>query len=341
MTAITLSLARHGLIAECLAEKTAPVAQSERFTVYGIEPQQEGSSAASDQRDLVVVHNFSWNEIDNNVGRAVAEELVPMVLSGSPSFVRGNGIAGEQEVFEHFVGEIVRSMHASERHAWHLFYDNTLAALGQEAVGSGPEAEGSPTRADFIADFAAIYHRTADLAAEVSPESLFDAATCFGFLPLLVGSGVWANGSRNLRPKQVVACDLNPALVSLAQDYANQRDLTGVEFCEADILSAEMPNMLAPRAIAFDVVTAIHLLEHLDPEQTDAAIDVLWSLTKRRLIIAVPVEEVPDTRFGHRQVFRADSLTALGSRICSRAHCFEYHGAFLVLDRDVQTEGTA
>ena len=47
----------------------------------------------------------------------------------------------------------------------------------------------------------------------------------------------------------------------------------------------------------------------------------------------MPIEEEPDVRFGHRQVFRPESLIALGRRVDANCHCFEDHGAFLVIDR--------
>ena len=83
-------------------------------------------------------------------------------------------------------------------------------------------------------------------------------------------------------------------------------------FVRADILADEVAPKLAADGAAFDVVTAIHLLEHLTAEETVRAMDNLWALTGRRLIVAVPFEAVPDPRFGHRQVFDRESLLALG-----------------------------
>ena len=332
MTAITLSRERHALLVKCLEDRATPVAKSPRFAVYDIDPQRHVGSITPDPNDVIVVHDFEPREIDNNIGHFVAEELLPL-LPDAQSGISSTASVSTQDVFEHFVGEIVRSMDGSERRAWHLFYDNTLAALGlTEKARAVPDGD-NPNRQDFIADFAAIYGRAADLAAEVSPVTLFDAATCFGFFPLLLVSGEWANGSEKPRPDRVVACDLNPALVSLARDYATERQLARIDFLEADILSADITRTVTPEAPSFDVVTAIHLLEHLEPGQTEQAMDVLWSLTRRRLIVAVPIEETPDERFGHRQVFCPESLIALGRRVDANCHGFEDHGAFLVIDR--------
>ena len=337
MTPITLSRQRHRLLVECLADRAEPVARSPRFAIYDIDPDRPARSAALDPDDIILVHDFARCEIDNNIGGYVADELLPLLTGPGRSGTAGGYAASEQALFERFVGEIVRSVDGNERRAWHLYYDNTLAALRQTGRrdggirGNGSAVQDVPQ--DFIADFAAIYRRVEALVAEVAPATVFDVATCFGFLPLLLASGVRAEEPDGRRPCRIVACDLNPALVSLADDYARHRRLAGVRFLRADILAADMARELAPLAPSFDVVTAIHLLEHLEPEQTGPAMDALWSLTQRRLIVAVPVEETPDARFGHRQVFDRESLGALGPRTGGTCRCFEDHGAWLVIDR--------
>ena len=81
------------------------------------------------------------------------------------------------------------------------------------------------------------------------------------------------------------------------------------------------------------MVTALHLLEHLEPAQTAQAVAHLWRLTARRLIIAVPLETVPDPRYGHQQVFDRDRLLAIGRTLGGHCDYFEYHGGWLVIDR--------
>jgi len=333
MTPITLSRQRHGLLADCLSDRVEPVARSARFTVYHLDPDWPAHTTALDPDDVIVVHDFTPAEIDNNIGRHVADELLPL-LGGAPPSRAGNGAAANvQALFEHFVGDIVRSMDGSERRAWHLFYDNTLAALVRTGPQTNGAAAGEPTLQDFIGDFAAIYRRVAHLSAKVAPASLLDVATCFGFLPLLLASGAWAHVFGDRRPRRIVACDLNPALVSLAEGYARERQLSGVRFVLADILAADAARALALPEASYDIVTAIHLLEHLEPAETAAAMDALWALARRRLIVTVPVEEVPDPRFGHRQVFDRRSLGALGDRTDGTCRCFEDHGIWLVIDR--------
>ncbi|NBB83990.1 MAG: methyltransferase domain-containing protein [Alphaproteobacteria bacterium] len=326
MTAITLSCDRHRLLADCLSDRSAPVARSARFAVYALDPEAAG---APDLDDIVLVHDFARAEIDNNIARSVAEELMPLLADAGCLARTGSS---EQDVFERLVGDVVRSMDGDERRAWRLFYDNTLAAL--VAAGDAPGAGlGRPAPTDYIADFAAIYRRAAGLVGEVAPDSVLDVATCFGFLPLLLATGAWAAEAGAPRPGRIVACDLNPALIALADGVARDKQLAAARFVRADILAADIARDLAPVAPSFDVVTAIHLLEHLDPAQTAAAMDALWALTARRLIVAVPVEAEPDARFGHRQVFTRDSLGALGHRTDGARRCFEDHGAWMVIDR--------
>jgi hypothetical protein len=329
MTAVTLSRDRHRLLVDCLSDRAEPVARSRRFAIYALDPDEAGGAPGLD--DIVLVHDFARSEIDNNVARSVAEELLPLLASCGCLAGSGDSI---QTVFERFVGEIVRSADGSERRAWQLFYDNTLAAL--VAAGREPEEErsaGGPAPKDFIADFAVIYRRAASLVAEVRAGSVLDAATCFGFLPLLLASGAWSDGSATPGPKTVVGCDLNAALIDLADGVARDKRLGGARFLRADILADDFGRQLGPAAPHFDAVTAIHLLEHLEPDQTGPALDALWRLTARRLIVAVPVEAVPDARFGHRQVFDRDSLGALGLRTGGDCRCFEDHGAWMVIDR--------
>ena len=331
MNPLTLSRQRHGMLVECLAQRAQPIATSSHFTLYGIDP----ASTAAYPDDVVVVHDFKPCQIDNNIASYVANELLPLLAdSRKPSAVDGYSYS-KQEIFERYVGEIVRSADGNERRAWHLFYDNTLAALWRD----GPQQE-SDAEQDFIRDFGAIYRRVADLTSEVPRASVLDVATCFGFLPLLLASRCIREGQKS---SSIAGCDLNPALVALADDYARQRRLAHVSFMRADILAEDITREFASLGRAFDVVTAIHLLEHLEPEQTLPAMSNLWRITRRRLIVAVPLETVPDPRFGHRQVFDRESLLALGRHTSGRCRYFEHCGGWIIIDRPLeqydQTQG--
>jgi 2-polyprenyl-3-methyl-5-hydroxy-6-metoxy-1,4-benzoquinol methylase len=320
-----LSQDRHRVLVECLAQRIGAVAASMHFSVYGLDATADHH--ATPPEDLVIVHDFTAAQIDNNIGYFVANELLPLLSRVYQPRVSATTEHNwnEQELFEHYVGEIVRSMDGDEQRAWHLFYDNTLAGLSQTAAASDLPG-------DFIGDFRAIYRQTIELIGELSwgsrqPLRVLDVATCFGFFPLLLAI------QHGPEPKlRIKGCDLNTALVSLANGYARHRNLPRLTFMIADILADHIQEIFSP-AQAFEVVTAIHLLEHLEPWQTQRAIDNLWKLTGRRLIIAVPLEDVPDPRFGHRQVFDRKRLTAMGRTLGHRCHSFEYHGAWVVIDR--------
>ncbi len=152
-----------------------PLGRSDNFTVYGL------SHAGGDESDIVVFHDFLPEQIDNNIGSYVADELLPLLARSRPgsSLSPDDDYAySEQETFERYVGAIVRSIDGNERRAWHRFYDNTLAALHAAVTLNGGRSN------DFIRSFRAIYARVAELTDEVRSVSILDAATCFGFLPL-------------------------------------------------------------------------------------------------------------------------------------------------------------
>lgn len=313
---------------ECLAQRAEPVAKSRHFILYGLGSLQDTAICPD---DVVVVHDFVPAQIDNNIGYYVANELLPL-FHGSRRAAEAEGYTySEQDIFERYVGEIVRSVDGNERRAWHLYYDNTLAALHR--VSSGRPERLVPTNetgGDFIAEFGAIYRRAGQLIAELPGAPVLDVATCFGFLPLLIATEPHGPGGGR---RELVGCDLNLALVSLADDYAQHRRLHNIRFIRADILAADIERELTPAPPRFDVVTAIHLLEHLEQEQTERAVVNLWKLAAKRLIVAVPLEETPDPRYGHRQVFDRERLLSIGEMLDGYASYFDDHGGWLVVDR--------
>jgi len=321
MTPLTLSRHRHRALLGGLDGGETLLAGSAHFSVYGLAAGQ----AQADPEDLLVVHSLAPEQIDNNVGAYVADELLPLLaqVRQAASIQPSLYASSEHETFQRCVGAIVRSMDGNERRAWHRFYDNTLAALRASAT-TGVAAG----QTDFIASFRAIYAKTAALVAEVAAGSVLDVATCFGFLLVLARQGA----GDNCGLRRIIGCDINPALVALANDYRQQRQVSGVGFVCADILAARAVGDLDPGG-GFDVVTAIHLLEHLTAAETQRAMRNLWALTRRRLIVAVPFESEPDQRYGHCQVFDERRLCALGQQTAADCRFFSHHGGWIVLDR--------
>lgn len=335
MNPLVLSHHRHHVLITCLRQQHVPMATSQHFSLYPLNP-----------GDMMVVHDFAPQQIDNNIGYYVANELLPLLRRADPDLLSRYS---EQAVFERWVGAIVCSMDSSEAGAWQRFYANTLAALARalnQPQHASVTLSSATASADFIANFAAIYGYAIDLidgvasgplrptdargSTAVGTGSVLDVATCFGFFPLLL-----ALRERQRDPKTIVGCDLNPALVGLANSYASTEQLAHVEFVTADILALDIPEQLQRAGIGprFDSVTALHFLEHLEPEQTDAALAQLWELTRQRLIIAVPLEPVPDPRFGHRQVFDRERLLSLGQSTGGYYRYTEHCGGWLVIDR--------
>lgn len=316
-----LSRRRHALLVEGLERQAAPLGESARFRLYALAPLAD---------EFVIVHDFAPGEIDNNLGHHVVTELLPLLVAHRHRIDSGYS---EQDLFERSVGDIVRSMAGNERAAWRLFYANTLNAIQASAgLGTAPDAPDRRT-GDFIGLFGAIYRHALELIrtmpALTAPPTVLDAATCFGFFPLLLAR-IRAGGEAL---GELAGCDLNPALMDFAADYLGCEPALGARFGVADLLAADIERELAPLPARFDVVTALHLLEHLDTGQTETALANLWRLTAKRLIVAVPLEAEPDRRYGHRQVFNRERLLALGRTLGGRQSYCEYHGGWLVVDR--------
>jgi SAM-dependent methyltransferase len=323
-----LSRHRHALLVEGLEQRAEPLDASARFQLYAL-----AETAPADE--LVVVHDFGPEEIDNNLGYHVVTELLPLLAAHRDRIDTGYG---EQDLFERSVGDIVRSMAGNERRAWRLFYANTLNATQIRAGWRQPAGQSSTTTDDFIGLFGAIYRFALELIATLpaaTPLTVLDVATCFGFFPLLLARA----GAATRTLGEITGCDLNPALMAMADDYARHDGLASVRFGVADILAEDLERELAPLPARFDVVTALHLLEHLEFAQTERAVVHLWRLTARRLILAVPLEATPDPRYGHRQIFDRERLLALGQTLGGRCEYIEYHGGWLVCDRLAGKQG--
>ena len=130
MSHLTLSRQRHCILVMLLEESGKRIAASRHFAIYGL-PGEEGqlpTTGAADPDNLIIVHDFAPPQINNDISRSVADELLPLFIAAERADAGGYS-RSEQELFEHFVGAIVRSMDSNDRRAWHRFYDNTLAGL--------------------------------------------------------------------------------------------------------------------------------------------------------------------------------------------------------------------
>jgi len=87
-----------------------------------------------------------------------------------------------------------------------------------------------------------------------------------------------------------------------------------------------------------DTVTAVHLIEHIDPIATRAVLREALRLARRRVVVAVPFEDEARACYGHIQRFDHAALVDLGAELCAAdptlgAAVHEYHGGWLIVDR--------
>jgi len=148
--------------------------------------------------------------------------------------------------------------------------------------------------------------------------SVLDLGSCFGFLALRLAQDGTA----------VTAADICPGTMRLLGAVAPELGVPiGTLRCDA----ADVP---LPEACV-DTVTAVHLLEHLDPEHGRAVLAEALRLARRRVVIAVPYEQTPNAAYGHVRAFTAAHLRALGDDAGPgwTVDVHEHHGGWIVLDR--------
>lgn len=235
------------------------------------------------------------SRISNELTDQIAAELAPL------------GLVPDAPAFEQIFVDAVLAGHPDPVQAWTAFYANTLRRLRR------PDPSGTGS----LATFARIYAHVLSL---IRGTTVLDVGCCFGFLPLLV-----AERSPWLR---VIAADLVPAAAALASRICRTRgDRT--RFLAADLLALPIADETV------DTVLAIHVLEHLPAEACGPALAQLRRVARRRVVIAVPLEETPDPTFGHLQAFDLPRLAGTGDVPGWSRAVHAADGGWLVLDRDL------
>ncbi|MFC4947348.1 mycofactocin oligosaccharide methyltransferase MftM [Pseudonocardia sp. GCM10023141] len=186
--------------------------------------------------------------------------------------------------------------------AWESFYRNTLTAL---AAGGDPGGTN--------AGMAPVQQRATELA--VGPD-VVELGCCFGFLALQLA----AAGHR------VTAVDIAPGTVRLLAAMAPLLGLP-VHAVAGDATAAPLADRCA------DTVLAVHLLEHLPAGVDVLVLAEMLRLARRRVVVAVPYEDVPDVAWGHVRTFDAAALHRLGASTGHRYRVADHHGGWLVIDR--------
>ena len=69
-----LSRHRHAVLVNGLEQRAAPLAASAHFQLYAL-------TAAVPTDELIIVHDFSVAQIDNNLGYYVVSELLPLLAA--------------------------------------------------------------------------------------------------------------------------------------------------------------------------------------------------------------------------------------------------------------------
>jgi SAM-dependent methyltransferase len=235
-------------------------------------------------------------QVSNELADHIAAELAPL------------GLVPDASAFEQIFTETVLAADPDPMRAWTSYYGNTLRRLRRPDRGA----------TDCVATFARIYAHALSLIRGVT---VLDVGCCFGFLPLLA-----ADTDPRLK---VIGTDLVPASAALAGRISRARG-SRARFAAADLLALPVVSQ------AVDTVLAVHVLEHLPAEASGRALTQLRRAARRRVVIAVPLEEVPDPTFGHVQAFDLATLARIGADPDAPGWSRAVHaadGGWLVLDR--------
>lgn len=212
------------------------------------------------------------------------------------------GILRGQPEFEAVFTGVVQSVlvgSADSDTAWLRFYRNTIARLEHGTAAFAP------------------VH--AHAAALVVGTEVVDLGSCFGFFPLRMA----ALGAT------VTATDLSRPTMDLLDRMCVRLQRP------AQTLACNATDVPLPDGAA-ETVTVLHLLEHLDAATAGSVLREAMRLARRRVVVAVPFEDVPRACYGHVQRFDEDVLRVIADAWTTsgvRADVHEFHGGWLVLDR--------
>ncbi|MGB3301261.1 MAG: mycofactocin oligosaccharide methyltransferase MftM [Gordonia sp. (in: high G+C Gram-positive bacteria)] len=226
---------------------------------------------------------------------STAELSDSRVVSELTSMVEQGIIVGQEEFESAFV-DIVTAAGPDRMQSWRHFYANSIREL----------------RAGTSA-FSPIHHRARSL---LTGTSVLEVGCCFGLFALQCAQDGY----------QVTASDICPGALDHLDDASSYLGLP-VKTALGDV------RQLPFATNSFDTVTLLHLLEHLDNADVEAAIVESCRVASKRVIIAVPFEDQISPHFGHLELLRESDLhrwSAFAGDHCSRV--FADHGGWLVID---------
>lgn len=260
---------------------------------------------------IILVHQLADDELDNNIGQYLMQELAPHGLMTSESAF-GAALVG--------VVNSTNPHHPAD--AWGLFSLNTLQRL-REQIDNPPA---NNDKHDFITPFASIYRY---LFSQKVGTSLLDVGCACAFWPLLVAEREAGKHTR------IVGADNRQEAITLSQNMAALANINGVKFVQSDLLTPDFAELGT-----FDTVTAIHLIEHIPEGKLPDALTNLLKATRKRLLIAVPYEQQAEIAYGHEQVFSHEKLERWGQWCVEqmegegKVFCEDVMGGILVVERE-------
>ena len=260
---------------------------------------------------VILVHQLAQDELDNNIGQYLMQELGP------------HGFMVSDKAFGAALIGVVNSINPKDpASAWGIFSLNTLERLREKLDNPSKNAD----KQDFITPFATIYHY---LFAHKVGTSLLDVGCACAFWPLLVAE------REKGKYERIVGADNRQDAINLSSNMANLANITNVEFMKSDLLAPDFTEIGT-----FDTVTAIHLLEHVPETRLPVALSNLLKVTKKRLLIAVPYEQQAEVAYGHEQVFSHKKLEQWGQWCVEqmkgkgKAFCEDVMGGILIVERE-------
>lgn len=252
----------------------------------------------------VVVHRLPPERIDDDLSGLLADELF------QPGWLRGG------ELFEHLFTGIVLTSHPDPLVAWERFYRRTLDRVAG-TISDGPSAGAHGT----IGDYAPVYARVEEVLAE---GTVLELGSCFGFLALRLAQA----------GRDVTASDISSGTVDLLRAVAPR---LGVRLAAHAEDAARVK--AADRSV--DNVLAIHLLEHLDAAHGARVLAEALRVARRRVVVAVPLEDEADATWGHVRTISLTDLDAWGRATGLPYRVDDHHGGWLVVDVGVPVTARA
>lgn len=264
---------------------------------------RSGPHVAHPERAVLCTTRFCTSRVDGVLD--VEHDFTPDEISDELAVLLATelddaGVLRGQDEFEAVFTGVVQSVTDDDGEAaWLRFYRNSLDRLENESAA-----------------FAPIHQHAASL---VAGRKIVDLGSCFGFFPLRMAAAGF----------DVTATDLSGPTMELL-DRTSPRLRRPLRTVVCDAASVPLPDGSA------DTVTVLHLLEHLDADAAAAVLREAVRLARRRVVVAVPFEDVPRACYGHVQRFDVRVLEAIadawrGSGVEAAVH--EFHGGWLVLDR--------